>query len=214
MAERKRAASRSAPPPDLVAAAFELIAERGWAGLNMADLAARAGLPLVEVYRGLPSAGALLAELGRRADEAMLAGGDDEELAGLPPRDRAFELIMRRFEALERFKPGLRALARERPADPVVWLGALRNLDRATAWLGDAAGLTQGGLRGAIARRALGLAYLRTVRVWLGDESVDLATTMAELDKNLRRIEGVAGLGAGPRRAAEEAPPGDAAAAL
>jgi hypothetical protein len=57
-----------------------------------------------------------------------------------------------------------------------------------------------------IAKRALGLAYVRTVRVWLEDDSPDLARTMAELDRNLRRIERVAGLrGAGPGEAPDEA---------
>ena len=193
---------RKAAAADLLTEAFALIAERGWAGLTMADLAARAGVPLVEVYRRLPSRAALLAELGRRADEAMLGAEDDPEFAALPPRDRAFETIMRRFDALAPFKPGLRALARGAGAgggraDPVVWLVTACNLDRAATWLREAAGLGRGTLRGVIAKRALALAYARTVRVWLDDDSPDLARTMAELDGNLRRIERVAGLRAG-----------------
>ena len=42
--------------------------------------------------------------------------------------------------------------------------------------------------------RALAAAYLQTVRVWFGDEAADLGKTMAELDKQLRRIELFAGL--------------------
>ena len=120
---------------------------------------------------------------------------------------------MQRFDALAPFKPGLRALARgDGRADPLVWLASGCNLDRAMGWLREAIGLRPHGLRAAVAKRALGLAYLRTVRVWLDDDSADLARTMAELDRNLRRIEGLAGLGAGrgdaagPAAAAAEGP--------
>jgi AcrR family transcriptional regulator len=129
VAERKR----KADAPDLLVEAFTLIAERGWPGLNMADLAARAGVSLVEVYRRMPSRAGLIAALGRRADEAMLAG-DDPEFAVLPPRDRAFELIMRRFDGLAPFKPGPRRLARDGRGDPLVWLVTGCNLDRAATW--------------------------------------------------------------------------------
>ncbi len=45
---------------------------------------------------------------------------DEADLAGLPPRDRVFELLMRRFEALVPFRPGLRRLARDARRDPCV----------------------------------------------------------------------------------------------
>ena len=43
-------------------------------------------------------------------------------------------------------------------------------------------------------RRILGAVYLRTLNVWSSDETAELAKTMASLDKQLRRIEGLAGL--------------------
>lgn len=187
--------------PDLLVSGFELIAERGWGNLSLVALAARAGVPLVEVYAQLPGRGALLRALNRRVDAAMLAF-DSAELEGLPPRDRAFELLMRRFDALGPFRAGLRRLAREAPGEPcAVLLTALR-LDRSMAWLQDALGLRRYGLRARVARSALGAAYVQTLRVWFSDESADLARTMAELDKQLRRVEPFAGL-----REARAAPP-------
>ena len=85
--------------PDLLAAAFGLIGEEGWRGFSFAALARRTGVSRVEIYRQFRSREALLGALSRRADEAMLAV-DDAELTGLPPRDRVFELLMRRLEAL------------------------------------------------------------------------------------------------------------------
>jgi hypothetical protein len=153
------------------------------------------------VYQQLPGRDAMLRGLNRRVDAAMLAF-DPAELDGLPPRDRAFELLMRRLDALGPFRAGLRRLAREAPGEPcVVLLTALR-LDRSMAWLQDALGVRRYGLRARLARGALGAAYVQTARVWFRDESADLARTMAELDKQLRRVEPFAGL-----REARAAPP-------
>lgn len=186
-------ARQEGAPADLLVTAFELIAEEGWSRLSLVAVARRAGVAPAEVYRELRSRGALPGALSRRIDEAML-GVEEADLAGLPPRDRVFELMMARLEALVPFRPGLRRLGREARRDPCLVLGTACRLDRSLAWLQDMAGLRRSGLRARLARRALAAAYLQTVRVWFRDEAADLGKTMAELDKQLRRIELFAGL--------------------
>jgi AcrR family transcriptional regulator len=188
--------------PDLLAAAFVLIGDEGWRGFSFATLARRTGVSRVEIYRQFRSRDALLDELNRRADEAMLAV-DEAELAGLPPRDRVFELLMRRLEALVPYRAGLARLARDARADPCVVLLTACRLERSLIWLQDAAGLRPHGLRACLARRALSLAYMRAVQVWFRDEGADLGKTMAELDKQLRRVQNVAGLREPRRRRAD-----------
>jgi AcrR family transcriptional regulator len=196
-------AKTGAASPDLLVLAFEEIAERGWAGFRLAALAERAGVPLVEIRRQLSGRRAILAALNRRIDEAMLSF-ERAELDGLPPRDRVFELIMRRLDAMAPFRAGLRRLAREAPRDPAMALLTACRIDRSMSWLQEAAELPTFGLRASLRRRALGAVYLQTLRVWFRDDSVDLAKTMAELDKQLRRIEPVAGLRERRARGAQE----------
>jgi AcrR family transcriptional regulator len=179
--------------PDLLTAAFALIGDEGWRAFSFATLARRTGVSRVAIYRQFRSRDALLDGLNRRADEAMLAV-DEAELAGLPPRDRVFELLMRRLEALVPYRAGLARLARDARADPCVVLLTACRLERSFMWLQDAAGLRHRGLRASLARRFLGLAYARAVLVWFDDEGADLGKTMAELDKQLRRVQNVAGL--------------------
>ena len=69
---------------------------------------------LAGVYAELPDRPPLLRVLGRRLDAEMLAI-DMAELDGLTPRERLFELIMRRLDAMAPFKPSLRAIGREAP---------------------------------------------------------------------------------------------------
>ena len=197
-------ANNGAAAPDLLAAAFALIGDEGWRGFSFEKLARRTGVSRVELYRRFRSRGALLSALTRHADEAML-GVEEAELAGLPPRDRVFELLMRRLEALVPYRAGLKRLARDGRADPCVVLFTAARLERSFVWLQDAAGLRCHGLRASLARRALGIAYLRAMQVWFEDEGADLGKTMAELDKQLRRVQNIAGLREPrPRRADED----------
>ena len=180
-------------PPDVLLVAFDLIAEEGWSRLSLVAAAHRAGVEPVTAYRELRSKGALLGALTRRLDEAMLEI-EAVELAGLPPRDRVFELMMRRLEAMVPFRPGLDRLARDAGRDPCLVLATACRLDRSLSWVQDAAGLRSSGLRARAARQALGAAYLQTLRVWRKDTAADLGRTMVELDKQLRRVQAFAGL--------------------
>jgi hypothetical protein len=179
--------------PDLLTIAFTLLAEQGWAALSPVALAGRADAPLIDVYRQLPHRRAILRALSERVDQAMLEV-DQRELEGLPPRDKLFELIMRRFDALAPFRAGLARLERDARRDPSILLLTMCRVDRSIRWMQDLAGLRCHGLRARLRRRALLAVYLQALRTWLADDSGDLAKTMAELDSLLRRVERLAGL--------------------
>lgn len=187
---RTKAASR----PDLLVAAFEQIGEAGWAGWSPTELAASTGYGLAEIYEAFPVPSALARRLGERLDRVMLAMPAGE-LDGLSHRERLFELLMRRFDAMRPFKSGLGRLAREARGEPEIMLASLCNLDRMAGWLIEMAELPYHGIEARFARRALMFAYARLFRVWINDDSADLAETMAELDKRLDQLERLAGFG-------------------
>src|SRR5579885_1931469 len=113
-------AARAAAPSDadrIIDAAFARIAETGWRRLSLAAVAAEAGLPIVRVYRTFPSKNAILLAWMRRIDDAVLAAAPAPDEAERP-RDRVFDLVMRRFDALAPYKPALAVLRRELPLDP------------------------------------------------------------------------------------------------
>lgn len=185
----RRAASAASEADRIIDAAFARIPTHGWRQLSLAAIAAAAGLPILRVYRSFHSKQAILCGFFRRIDEAVLA----EPPAAEPderPRDRLFDLLMRRFDALRPYKPALEVLRRELPSDPVAMLAAGAALLRSMRWMLEAADLATGGMRGAIAVRLTAAAYLAAARVWRRDDSPDLGQTMAALDVRLRRIEG------------------------
>ena len=132
--------AKAQPRPDLLEAAFALIAEKGWHGFSALALAERTGASLDDIHDLLPTPAALVGRLGERLDRAMLAAPPDE-LLELSPRERLFELLMRRLDALAPFKPGLARLRVEARAEVELALATLASLDRMAAWLLDLAGL-------------------------------------------------------------------------
>jgi ubiquinone biosynthesis protein COQ9 len=167
----------------LIASAFTLIAERGWRGLSLAEAARRAGLEPAKVRARFPDRCALLARFGTLADRAALTGA----LTDGPVRDRLFDIVMRRIDFLQAHRDGVKALLRELPADPLTALFLAQASLRSMAWLLDGVGVEIGGLRGALRVQGMQLVWLATVRAWQGDDSEDLAATMAALDQALTR---------------------------
>jgi AcrR family transcriptional regulator len=200
---------RATPGPSerdrIIDAALALIAREGWRRLSVAAVAAEAGLPILTLYRAFPSKPAILCGFSRRIDEAVLAtplDGDAVAEGDERPRDRVFDLLMRRFDALQPYREALEALGRELPTDPIAALAAGAGLLRSIGWTLEAAGISTTGLGGILAVKLTAAAYAATLRGWLRDDSPDLAPTMAALDRRLRGIERWFGSGRRPQRGA------------
>ena len=171
-------------------AALALASERGWRGVSLADIAARAELPLLEVYEAFPSKTAVLLRLIGSTDAAVLSQGPAASADS--PRDRLFDVIMRRFDALQSRRAGTVAILRDLPYDPASLLCLSARLARSMAWMLEAAGISSSGCEGWIKVKGLALVYLDALRVWINDESPDMARTMAAVDRGLRRAEQIA----------------------
>lgn len=182
----------------LVTAAFRLAGETGWRKVNVAEAARAAGLSLAEARGRFPSRGSILLRFGVVADQAALLDSPSEG----PVRDRLFDLLMRRFDALQAHRAGVKALLRALPTDPAAAMLLACASKRSMRWMLQAAGLTASGARGELQVRGLLAVWLWGVRAWEKDESQDLSGTMAALDTALQRAEQVASWLHGHRPAA------------
>lgn len=178
----------------IIDAALDLAAIEGWSGLPMARIAEASGLTLAGLHAAFPSKACLLDAFIRRVDAQVLAAGpaDADDAA----RDRLFEVLMRRFDALAPRKAAVAAILRD-IVDPTVGLVGLPAVARSMAWTLEAAGLSSAGLGGLVRVQGLMLVYADAVRVWLRDDTADMAKTMAALDKGLRRAESLVHLASG-----------------
>jgi len=185
------------PSDRAIDALMTLIASRGWRQVTPVDVAAEAGLSLAELYALYPTKTRILAGFARRIDEATLATRPDGESK---VRDRLFDLLMRRFEALKPHRPALKELARAGLHDGALALAMGPRFLNAMRWIADAAGVETAGLLGALRVKGLAAAYLWTARTFADDDSEDLARTMAALDRALARCESLAQSLPGGRR--------------
>jgi ubiquinone biosynthesis protein COQ9 len=169
----------------LIAAAFQLAAEKGWRSVTVAEAARAGGLALARARERFAGRAAILLRFGRLADQAALV---DLPLEG-PVRDRLFDLLMRRIDRLQAHRAGMLALLRALPAELPTALPLALATRRSMRWMLDAAGIPTGGIRGELRVKGLVAVWLWTVRAWRTDESEDLSATMAALDAGLRRTE-------------------------
>ena len=200
------------PPDDrLLDAALDVIAANGWRAATMAEIALRAGVSLADLYALFPSKPHLLAALLAHTDRRVLAAPVADAAEGA--RDRLFDVLMRRFDALQPHKGAYLRLMRELPFDPPAMRALLPRLVRAMRWMVEAAGLSASGPAGFLRTRGLALIYLNSLRTWAGDDSPDMARTMAALDRDLRRADALVhrlpGFAAAPPPAPPPPPAGD-----
>lgn len=178
-------------PDHIIDTALGLAAEGRWRDLSLAEIATAAKLPLSKVYPVFPSKQAILAAYERRVDAAVLAGAEPDAREG-PARDRLFDVLMRRFDTLAPHKRAIGTIVWDTARDPLAGLRALPGFRRSMACMLEAAGLSAEGMLGAARIKALGAAYLATLRVWLRDDSPDSSHTMAALDRHLRCLDRLA----------------------
>ena len=181
----KKATVRKADiPKRAIAAALELAEERGWRRVSLHDIAERAGVTLGDLHGQFSSRDAILSAFVRGIDAQVLKSVDAEDAAE-SPRHRLFAVIMKRFDALAPHKPAIAAIMRDCGGDMLTVASSLCRLISSMAWMLEAAGISSAGLRGALRAKGLAVIYCATNRVWLSDDSADMAKTMAALDRHL-----------------------------
>ena len=175
----------------LVAALWQVVAAHGWHGLSLLRVAAAAGVPAAELRRRCPTPLHLLRLHGQVMDQAVLAGTVPGQ-GGLA-RDRVFDVLMRRIDAMQPHRAGLLRLFEDVRRDPLLALCLLAALPRSMAWMLEAAEAPPGlDPLGLLRVQGVTAVWLATVRAWARDGSADLGPTMAALDRALDRAGQVA----------------------
>ena len=179
---------------DLARAALSLAAANPWREINLARLAEAVDRPLADLCHA--SLGEAIDCVEEAFDRAIADSAD-----GLDPsqsvRDRLFDLIMRRFEAMEPHRAAVLAMEVGQDRDPVLIGAAHQRHVRCARWVLALAGLEADGMTGQARAQGLGVIIGQARAAWRGDEAGDFAKTMASLDKNLRRAEEMFGRWAG-----------------
>jgi AcrR family transcriptional regulator len=174
----------------VIDATMRLAADRPWNEIELVDIAQEAGIGLADLRDLFPSKGAILGGFSRMIDRKVLeTPGDD--LAGEPARERVFDVMMRRFDALAPYKEALRRISQDLQYD----LGSLAALNQVALnsqrFMLAAAGISTEGSLGSLKLQGAVIVFSNTLQTWLEDDDPTQARTMARLDRELRRGERV-----------------------
>jgi AcrR family transcriptional regulator len=182
------------PPPSprdaIVEALMQLAAKQPWDSIEVMDIAREAGVSLAQFRDLFPSKGAVLGAFARKIDKQVLEGTTDD-LAEEPVRERVFDVLMRRIDALEPYKPALRRIADGVSGEPLT-IAALNQVAlNSQRFMLAAAGVSTEGPLGILKLQGAVLVFSNTLATWLNDDDPALARTMARLDRELKRGERV-----------------------
>jgi AcrR family transcriptional regulator len=192
MATRPKSEAKPADPRGkIVEALMQLAAEQRFEDISIRDICKTAGISLADFREAFPSKGAVLAGFSRRIDHAVLSQ-DNEEFADESPRERLFDVLMRRLEAMAPYREGLRETTAWLRREPAAALAINQIVIGSMRFMLEAAAIeVESGAAGAVKLQGLAFAWARVVGVWLDDDDPGLSKTMAALDRELTRGERV-----------------------
>ncbi len=173
---------------DVTSALLTVAGRDGWAAATMTAVAEEAGCTLAALRARFSCREAVLLRFGTIIDVTVATG----ETTGETPRERLFDVLMRRFDVLQPHRAGVLAVARAAPSDPCLLASGAPAAVRSMAWMLELAGLSATGIAGQLRAKALLALWIAAFRAWAKDDSADMSATMAALDRLLDRAEGLA----------------------
>ena len=170
----------------IVAAFMALLAEKSIEQIGFAEIAAQAGVSLAELRGRYGSTLAILAAQMKEIDRDVLSGGD-ADMAEEPPRERLFDVLMRRIETLAPHKAAVRSLARSASRNPGLAFALNGLAVRSQQWMLTAADISASGPKGMLRAQGLAMLFASVLRTFVDDDDPGHARTMAALDRALAR---------------------------
>ena len=170
----------------VIDAALNCASEVGWRDVSLQMIAADAGVGFSKLYAHYPSKTAIVAEIMHETTSTIIDRSDSSSVRE-PARDRLLDAILQRLDAMEENKAAIATILRETMLDPLGALSLGPKFLKAMARTLESAGISSAGLAGKIRVNGLAAIYLAALGVWVGDDSPDLAKTMAFLDRRLKQ---------------------------
>jgi AcrR family transcriptional regulator len=175
-----------------IASLMSLLAEHPFEQIGLSQIASDAKLSLAELRAEFASTLSILAAHIKETDRALLAS-IDADMAEESPRERLFDVLMRRVELLSPHREAVRGLLRSARRDPPLALALNAMAVRSQQWMLTAAGIGASGPKGMVRAQGLALLFANVLRTWVDDED-DNTQTLAALDRELARGQRFAGL--------------------
>jgi AcrR family transcriptional regulator len=193
------ASAGAAPPPlgtpreRILEAFMALLAEQPIERIGLADIAARASVSLSDLRGEFASPLAIFGAHVKELDRKVLAE-IDPDMSEEDPRERLFDVLMRRLELLDPHKEAVRSLVHSARLNPGLALALNGLAVQSQQWMLTAAGIGASGPKGMVRAQGLAVLFANVLRTWVDDTEEGRARTLAALDRELARGQRFAGL--------------------
>ncbi|WP_036281446.1 TetR/AcrR family transcriptional regulator [Methylocystis sp. ATCC 49242] len=177
------------PRDRVVDATLSLAARRDFGDVSLTDIAHEAGLSLADLRDLFPSKGAILGGFSRRIDRKVLDAVADHPSTDAA-RDRLYDVLRRRLEALEPYRDALASIARWASRDPLMRTALNRETVNSMRFMLEAADIDCDGPVGALKLQGLAFAWDRVLDAWFkGDFTDGLSALDTEIARGERYVE-------------------------
>jgi hypothetical protein len=175
----------------LATAAWQQLGTQALADMSLAHIAMLADVePRLAVAVAGDVQQLILGKMAELDDIAILESFADIEDAGdISIREKILEALMHRFEIYAPYRAQIDALNRAACRRPDLALGLGLGLQAVTRRILAMAGDPCDGWQGLARSKGVVAVVLIVARVWMKDDSADLAPTMKELDRRLQQAE-------------------------
>jgi hypothetical protein len=167
-------------------AILDVLAREKWSNITLASVARAAKLPLTDVLAIVPSKtslpGLILKNVARQTMHRHKAAAASEN-----PRERLFDVTMTWFDTQQSHASALKKLYRALQYDPATLLAMRGNIADAA---GELLALAEAdfGLSARLQAAIFAGVLVRATSVWRDDDE-EMGRTMAQLERDLRRLE-------------------------
>jgi AcrR family transcriptional regulator len=175
----------------VIDATLRLAGRRDFDDVSLTDIAHEAEISLADLRDLFPSKGAIVGGFNRRIDRVVLEAVSVQDSHD-PARDRLYEVLRKRLEALEPYRDALASIGRWAAHDPLTGTALNRETVNSMRFMLEAADIDCDGPVGALKLQGLALAWGRVLDAWFENGfSVALETLDREIARGERYVEHV-----------------------
>jgi ubiquinone biosynthesis protein COQ9 len=173
----------------VIQASLDLASAHPWNDVHMAHIATRSECDLSDVQAIFPEKMDILHAYERQIDAQVIDAMNDAFDDTDSPRDKIFDVLMERFDVLNDNRASVLSMLNAVTLDPKQMMVTAPWVPQSMIKMMILADMDTNGIKGTMRVAGVSIAYLKTLRDWVNDNSVDMAQTMAGLDNALGYVE-------------------------
>ncbi len=173
---------------EIIRVALELAAQYKWRDITLSQISNIVGISLSQLISFFPSKNALVVRIMEDTTRAVVNNTDQDNIYE-SPRDRLFDILLRRIEVLSPNKIAIKSIIQEISSSPVDALCLAPELFKQFRNTLEVVGFDSTGLSGQLRVHGVAAIYVAALFVWFRDDSSDMGKTTAFLDRRLKQFK-------------------------